>query len=127
MSKFLKRHSGPDPHDGSFDYRSVVGNLRYLEKGSRPNIEYTVQKCTIFTPFPKKEHAQALRWLGRYLRGTQDKVKLLRPNTVKYLEVYVDANFAGNWDKYHSLDRDTERSRNGYIIMYTGCPVVWKS
>ena len=56
-----------------------------------------------------------------------DKVILLIPKTGKYLEVYVDADFSGNWDKDHSLDRDTERSRHGYIIMYTGCPVVWKS
>ena len=56
-----------------------------------------------------------------------DKVKLLIPNTGKYLEVYVDADFSGNWDKDHSLDRDTERSIHGYIIMYTGFPVVWKS
>ena len=113
MSKFLKRHSGPDPHDGSFDYRSVVGNLRYLEKGSRPNIEYIIHKCAIFTSAPNNEHAQALRWLVRYLKGTQYKVKLFIPNTGKYLEVYVDANFAGNWYKYESLDRDTERSRHG--------------
>ena len=60
-------------------------------------------------------------------KRAHDKVKLLIPKTGKYLEVYVDADFVGNWDKDHSLDRDIERSIHGYIIMYTGCPVVWKS
>ena len=60
-------------------------------------------------------------------KRAHDKVILLITKTGKYLEVYVDADFAGNWEKDHSLEKDTERSRHGYIIMYTGFPVVWKS
>ena len=29
LSKVLKRYSGPEPHDRSFDCRLVVGNLSY--------------------------------------------------------------------------------------------------
>ena len=44
------------------------------------------------------------------------------------LEIYVDADFACNWDKEEAFnDRDTARSRHGYFIMYVGCPIVWKS
>jgi hypothetical protein len=43
------------------------------------------------------------------------------------MEVYVDADFSGNWDQKESQDRDTARSRHGYIIMYAGCAVLWKS
>jgi hypothetical protein len=51
-----------------------------------------------------------------------------RPDPDKGLEVYVDSDFAGNWNKDEApTDRDTARSRHGYIIMYSGCPVVWKS
>lgn len=45
----------------------------------------------------------------------------------KGLEVFVDADFAGNWDPKEAWDRDTARSRHGYIIRYAGCPVTWKS
>ena len=45
---------------------------------------------------PRKEHTQALSWLVRYLKGTGYKVTLLRPKIGKSLEVYVDADFAGN-------------------------------
>ena len=45
----------------------------------------------------------------------------------KELEVYVDADFAGNWSHRGAYDPDTARSRHGYIIMYKGCPVTWKS
>jgi hypothetical protein len=43
------------------------------------------------------------------------------------MEIYVYADFSGNWDSTESDHRDTARSRHGYIIMYAGCPVTWKS
>ena len=43
------------------------------------------------------------------------------------MEVWVDADFAGNWNRSESEDRDTARSRHGYIIMYEGCPILHKS
>jgi len=41
--------------------------------------------------------------------------------------MYVDADFAGNWDPQETQDHDTTRSRHGYILMYAGCPITWKS
>ncbi len=43
--------------------------------------------------------------------------------------MYVDADFSRKWDpKNPEEDRDTARSRHGYIIiMYMGCPLIWKS
>ncbi len=126
-SRILKRHSDSEDFDGAFNYRSVIGKLNYLERGSRSDIAYIVHQCARFTANPKKEHAEALRWLGRYLKGTRDKGTILKPVKGKELEVFVDADFAGNFDKDYSNDRDTARSRYGYIIMYQGCPVIWKS
>ena len=39
---------------------------------------------------------RAIRWLGRYLRQTKDKGMILRPDRSKGLELFVDADFAGN-------------------------------
>ena len=50
-----------------------------------------------------------------------------KPDLTRGLEVFVDADLMGNWISIDSLNRDTARSRHGYIIMYAGCPVVWKS
>jgi hypothetical protein len=43
--------------------------------------------------------------------------------------VFVDASFCCNCDaKEAAQDRDTARSRHGYIIRYAGCPLLcWKS
>ena len=39
----------------------------------------------------------------------------------------MDSNFCGNWHKKYAGETDSVRSRHGYIIMYTGCPIVSKS
>jgi hypothetical protein len=52
---------------------------------------------------------------------------MLKPTGDKDMEVFVDADFSGNWDGAESHNRDTARSRHGHIIMHAGCPVSWKS
>jgi hypothetical protein len=76
---------------------------------------------------PKLEHAQALQLLGRYLKATRNKGTILRPCHDKDMDIYVDANFAGNWDATETWDQDTAPSRHGYIISYAGCQAIWKS
>jgi hypothetical protein len=127
-SRVLHRHTDAEDFNNSFNFRSVVGMLNYLEKGSRMDIAYATHQCARFVANPKKQHAETLRWLARYLKGTRNKGMVYRPDPDKGLEVYVDSDFAGNWNKDKApTDRDTARSRHGYIIMYSGCPVVWKS
>jgi hypothetical protein len=127
-SKILHRHSNSPNFDNSIDYRSVIGMLNYLDKGSRSNIAYITHQCARFVSEPKEEHANALRWLAKYLKATRDKGMVYKPDLSKRLEVYVDADVAGNWNKEEAAtDQDTARSRHGYIIMYACCPIVWKS
>lgn len=127
-SKLLTRHLESPKFDDSFNYRSIIGKLNYLEKATRSDISYTVHQCARFVSDPRKEHGDAVRWLGRYLKGTRDKGTILHPMPNRDLEVYVDASFCGDWDpKTAAEDRDTARSRHGYIINYAGCPLLWKS
>jgi len=127
-SHILRRHSDSEPFDNNFHMRSVIGMLNYLEKGSRSDIAYATHQCARFVDNPKVEHGKAVRWLVKYLLGTRDKGMIFTPDLAKGLEVFVDADFAGNWDKDEAaFDRDTARSRHGYIIRYAGCPIVWKS
>jgi hypothetical protein len=72
-------------------------------------------------------HAKAIRWIARYLKGTRKKGFLMQPDAEKGLEVYVDADFSGNWSKQNSLNQDSARSRHGYIIKYMNCPITWIS
>ena len=126
-SKILHRHQSSPPHDNSFHYRSLVGMLNYLEKGSRSDIAYATHQCARFAIAPKQEHASAVRWLGRYLASTRNKGTIFQAQPNLGLEVFVDADFAGNFDKGNLYDPTTARSRHGYIIRFDGCPIVWKS
>jgi len=52
---------------------------------------------------------QLSKWLGRYLKGTRDKGMILKPTGTSF-DVYVDADFAGNWKQSEAESRDTARS-----------------
>ena len=127
-SKLLTRNANGEDFDGSFHYRSIIGKLNYLEKGTRSDISYITHQLARFTENPKDNHAKAVRWLARYLKATRDKGLIIKPDATRSIDVYVDADFSGNWDKEGAQsDRDTARSRHGYFVMYNGCPMIWKS
>ena len=126
-SILLSRHTDLKDFDGVFIYHSIIGMLGYLEM-TRSDISYAVHECVRFSTAPKVEHGKAINWLVRYLKGTQDKGTIFCPDSERGSEVFVDANFAGNWDKNEAgNDPDTAHSRHGYIILYAGCPIIWKS
>jgi len=125
-NKLLKRHTDSVDFDQSFDMRSVVGKMMYLLT-TRPDCAFAVNQCARFVSAPKKEHGDAVRYLGRYLSSTRDKGMILRPDPKRSFDVYVDADFCGAWDPSESDDPDTARSRTGYVILYAGCPIQWTS
>ena len=111
--------------DEKWHYRSVIGKLNFLEKSTRPDIAYVVHQCAIFFKHPKKVHADAVKQLVRYLFSTKEEVINLHTSG-KSLECCVDADFVGNWSKNTAHDDvNTVRSRSGYVILYSGCPVSW--
>ena len=123
----LGAHLDSPEFDGHFHYRSVLGKLNYLEKSTRPDIAYAVHQCARFSSNPRKEHGEALKHIGRYLKGTQDKGIYMKPTSDEF-EVWADADFSGNWLKEEAeFDSNTARSRSGFIVSYLGCPIMWKS
>ena len=102
--------------------------LNYLDAGSCSEIAYAAHQCAHFAADPKMGHGKAVRWIGWYHNGTKDKGMLFMPDSSPGLKVYVDADFAGNWNRDEvPHDRDMARSCHRYIIKYMGCPIMWKS
>ena len=128
-SRILTRNDNGTNHDKSFHYRSVIGKLNYLEKAMRPDISFATHQCARFVADPKKSHARAVQWLGHYLLHSRKKGIRFRADITRGLEEFIDASFAGNWDKQDAQtgDRDTARSQHGHIILCYGCPLIWKS
>ena len=126
-SHILFRHTDSDSFDRSFDYRSVMSKLNYLERASRTDISYRTHQRARFSADPKVEHGKAVRWLGRYLAGTRNKGLILRPEDIKDLEIFVDANFAGNWDRPTQRMIAARLGPGTATLSTTGCPIIWKS
>ena len=111
-----------------FNYRSVIGILNFLEKSTPPEIAYAVHQCAHFSADPKQSHADAVKRIGRFLKGTPHEGITLRTDTQQRIQCWVDADFAGNW-KPDGAQHDpmTAKSRSGWEIQYAGCPITWAS
>jgi len=51
----------------------------------------------------------------------------LHPTASFILNCYVDGGFAGLWHYKDDQDPICVKSRTGYILIFTGCPLVWTS
>jgi hypothetical protein len=98
-----------------------------LEKSTRPDIAVAVHQCARFSSDPKQSYTGPVRYLGRCLQGTKDEGIYLDSNDDKSFECWVDADFLGQYVKGAKdleLDAMTAKSRMGFIITYTGCPIT---
>jgi hypothetical protein len=44
------------------------------------------------------------------------------------LECYCSTDFSGNWNKsFADVDLSTFKSWSGWVVFYTGCPIIWAS
>ena len=115
------------PRLQSWNYRSAVGCLSYIQAIIRPDITMATQQCARFCNKPSQEHEEAVKRICRYLLKTKEKGLVLRPDKSKGLECFVDADWAGSWKHRSSNDPLSSHSRTGYYITYAGCPLIWKS
>jgi hypothetical protein len=116
-----------DPANGAYSYPSVIGMLQYLQGHSRPDITFAVSQCARFSHSPRRSHEVALERIGQYLKFTIDQGLILRPTGILDIDVYCDADFAGLWSYEDSLDPSCVKSRTGFVICLSNCPVVWTS
>jgi hypothetical protein len=89
--------------------------LNYLEKGTCADISYITHQCAGFAVDPKREHGEALKWLGGYLKGTSNKGFIMKPDGMSGLEVYM------------SGIHKTPCHVIAYIVKFNNCPILWKS
>lgn len=82
-----------------WSYFSVVGMLLYLASNSITEIANAVHQCARFTHDPKQSHGQAVNRICRFLKGTIDKGIVLKPTDDLTVDCFIDADFAGQWNK----------------------------
>ena len=110
----------PDPAFHS-RYRGIVGSLGYLVNMTRPDLAFAYSELSKYVQSPGKLHMAAADHVLRYLRGTYEK-GILFTRGIKHANLlwgWVDADWAG--------DTDTRRSHTGFVLMFNGGPISWKS
>ena len=80
-----------------------------------------------FSNNPKASHDTAVKRIGKYLLGIEDKGLTCEPDNSKGLEIFIDADFASRFDKAVAEDPASVNSRTGFVIKHAGCPIIWKS
>ena len=99
-------------------FRKLLGSLLYASITARPDIAYITNQLARYQENPGVGHWKAALRVLSYLKRTK-KLKIVYKRVQKpKLCVYVDASFAQ--DK-------SRRSISGYVAMYGGAPVDWRS
>ena len=115
------------PFDEEWECASVLGQLMYLTH-TRPDIQFAVHQCAKFAHQPRECHANAMRKICRYLKGTRKRgLRFHRKLVDKQLSVncFVDASFAPVWNQWE--EKENARSQTGYVIRVDDVPVTWCS
>ncbi|KAI3701667.1 hypothetical protein L6452_26909 [Arctium lappa] len=99
-------------------YRRLVERLLYLQ-ATRPDVTYAVNVLSQFVSDPRQNHLQAANRVLRYLKGTPGQGILLPRQGPSNLTAYCDSDWLGC--------PFTRRSRTGYLLLFGGGPISWKT
>ena len=104
--------------------RQILGSLTYVQMWTRPDISYPVNMMARHVVKATASYIEKLRKILRYLKGTKTyglKFSAVDPlgHPDGLLYSYVDASDADC--------KQTRRSSGGYIIMYNGTAISWRS
>ena len=105
-------------------YQKICGQLQYLSGTTRPDICHAASTLARYNSKPKKTHWNALRGTLKYLHGTETLALVFEAtdedvNDQIKIITHSDADYAG--------DKDSRRSRTGFVIQVMGSLVAWQS
>lgn len=104
----------------TFPYREAIGNLLYISNKTRPDIAFSVGLSSRRMIEPTDYDVNNVKKIIKYIKGTvNDGITFRKDGDLTTLNAYCDADFAG--------DEQTRRSTTGYVIYYSGAPIVWCS
>ena len=92
----------------------------YMMLCTRPDLSHAISLTSRFMADPGSEHLQALKWILKYLVGTQDLGLLFGTQKDEYVLIgYCDSDYAANIDN--------RKSQSVYIFKLYGTAISWKS
>ena len=102
-----------------FPFREAVGHLMYLANMTRPDISFAVGFVARAVSNYTMRHVKLVKRILRYLKGTSTFGICFQGQNQGKIDVYCDADFAGD-----SSDR---KSISGGVILHNGGPVTFYS
>lgn len=105
----------------TFPYREAVGSLLWLGRTARPDILYAVGQLCSHVGNYDHTHVEAVKRVLRYLKGTRDLELTLRRSNDFVLEVYADADFAGEPEG----NKGSMRSLSGMVAYVKGVGPIY--
>ena len=121
----LHKGIGGTPWIASWNYRTLIDMLIYLQESICPNIAMVVHKCARLSANPKLSHKQAVKTNGQYFLGVKACGTNYCPDKLRGIDCFAD--FAGGQNKVDSTDLGNVLSQAGFVIFYAGCPVLCAS
>ncbi|KAL2253784.1 UNVERIFIED_CONTAM: Retrovirus-related Pol polyprotein from transposon TNT 1-94 [Sesamum indicum] len=101
-------------------YSNVIGSIMFLMVCTRPDVAYAISCLSRYMSNPGPPHWEALKWLLRYLRGSENVgIKFSKHSAHAHLIGYVDSNYAN--------DRDSRKSTTSYMFTFCNSCISWKS
>lgn len=117
--KLTKSMTSDDTEDLEIiPYQQAIGCLIFLMQGTRPDIAFAVNDASRYNNCFNSAHWKAVKRILRYLVFTKD-FKLIYSKKSDDIMGFVDADWASN--------EDTRKSCTGFIFVYGGAAVLWKS
>jgi hypothetical protein len=110
-----------DTFDDTLPYRSLLGSLLWIARGTRPDISFAIAYLSQFCNCYSEQHFSALKRVLRYLIGTKTKklhMPVIRSDQLR-LEVYSDSDWAA--------DLNDRKSVTGTITFLNHMPISWSS
>ena len=104
------------------NWDAYVSGFQYV-----PRIAYAVHWCAWFTHYAKKSHEDAVKNNCQYLHGTKHHGLIFQPTGHFTVDCYVVADFAGLWTFEDDQDPVCMKSCTGYVLTFSGCPLLWTS
>ena len=84
-------------------YANAIGSIMYAMIGTMCDLGYALGLVSRFMSKPGMVHWTAVKWVLRYLKGTQDLKLCFRKNEVFKVEGFCDSDFASDLDKRRSI------------------------
>jgi len=85
-------------------WHTIVAKLLYLAKRARPDILTVVSFLCIRVKGPTNDDQRKLLYLLGYLSNTKERLLILAPQKMFYIEAYVDASFVTHMDGKSHMD-----------------------